>query len=344
MFFVVMEIVHVGYLIILMLNLLLLYLIEQFFFFLIIVVPLLIAVAFFTLAERKVMAAMQRRSGPHSVGPWGLLQPFADGLKLLTKQTIVPNKAQRSLFLFAPVYTFALALSAWVVMPYDMGAVVADISLGVIYLLAISTLSVYGIIIAGWSSNSKYSFLGALRAAAQMISYDVSLGLILLSLIICSGSCNLTDIVLSQEFSWYIVAFWPLGFMFFVSCLAETNRAPFDLTEAEAELVAGYNVEYSGVGFTLFFLAEYSNMLLMCMYTSILFLGGWFSPFDFLSFISGKIFLGLKTVFIAFGFIWVRASLPRFRYDQLMTLGWKVFLPISLLIFILTNMVLTLFL
>jgi NADH-quinone oxidoreductase subunit H len=172
-----------------------------------------------------------------------------------------------------------------------------------------------------------------------MISYDVSLGLILLSVIICSGSCNLTDIVLSQEHSWYIVAFWPLGFMFFVSCLAETNRAPFDLTEAEAELVAGYNVEYSGVGFTLFFLAEYSNMLLMCMYTAILFLGGWFAPFKFLSFISGKIFLGLKTVLIAFGFIWVRASLPRFRYDQLMTLGWKVFLPISLIIFILTNIV-----
>jgi NADH-quinone oxidoreductase subunit H len=322
-----------------MLYLSLLYLIEQLFFFLIIVVPLLIAVAFFTLAERKVMAAMQRRSGPHSVGPWGLLQPFADGLKLLTKQTIVPNKAQRSLFIFAPVYTFALALSAWVVMPYDMGAVVADISLGVVYLLAISTLSVYGIIIAGWASNSKYSFLGALRAAAQMISYDVSLGLILLSLIICSGSCNLTDIVLSQEHSWYIVAFWPLGFMFFVSCLAETNRAPFDLTEAEAELVAGYNVEYSGVGFTLFFLAEYSNMLLMCMYTAILFLGGWFAPFKFLTFISGKIFLGLKTVLIAFGFIWVRASLPRFRYDQLMTLGWKVFLPISLIIFIFTNIV-----
>lgn len=306
------------------------WILEQVLSFVAIVVPLLLAVAYFTLAERKIMAAMQRRSGPHVVGYWGLLQPFADAAKLLTKQTIVPNKAQRVLFMFAPVYTFALALSAWVVMPFDDGVVIADISLGAIYLLAISTLSVYGIIIAGWASNSKYAFLGALRAAAQMISYDVSLGLILLVVIICAGSCNLSEIVYLQKEGWLIFPFWPLAFMFFVSSLAETNRAPFDLTEAEAELVAGYNVEYSAVGFVLFFLAEYANMLLMSMYIAILFLGGWYAPCEALSFISGKIWLALKTVFLVFLFIWVRASLPRFRYDQLMTLGWKVFLPLAL--------------
>jgi NADH-quinone oxidoreductase subunit H len=316
---------------------LLLWLLKQLYFFLVIVVPLLIAVAFFTLAERKIMAAMQRRSGPHIVGYWGLLQPFADGLKLLTKQTIVPNKAQRTLFLLAPVYTFGMALSAWAVIPYDHHVVLADISLGVVYLLAVSTLSVYGIIIAGWASNSKYAFLGALRAAAQMISYDVSLGLILLCLIVCTGSCNLTQLVLVQQNLWFIVPFWPLAFMFFVSSLAETNRAPFDLTEAEAELVAGYNVEYSAVGFTLFFLAEYANMLLMSIYFVILFLGGWYPLFDSLNFISGSIWMSVKTVFIVFAFIWTRATLPRFRYDQLMTLGWKVFLPVALIFFILIN-------
>jgi NADH-quinone oxidoreductase subunit H len=313
------------------------WLLEQVLSFVVIVVPLLIAVAFFTLAERKIMAAMQRRSGPHIVGYWGLLQPFADGVKLLTKQTIVPNKAQRTLFIFAPVYTFALALSAWVVIPYDFDAVIADISLGVVYLLTISTLSVYGIIIAGWASNSKYAFLGALRAAAQMISYDVSLGLILLSVAVCAGSCNLTEIVLAQEYRWFILPFLPLAFMFFVSSLAETNRAPFDLTEAEAELVAGYNVEYSAVGFVLFFLAEYANMLLMSIYFVILFLGGWYAPLACLSFIPNKIWLAVKTVLIVFLFIWVRASLPRFRYDQLMSLGWKVFLPWSLFFFIMTS-------
>jgi NADH-quinone oxidoreductase subunit H len=316
-----------------------LWLLEQVLSFVVIVVPLLIAVAFFTLAERKIMAAMQRRSGPHIVGYWGLLQPFADGVKLLTKQTIVPNKAQRTLFMFAPVYTFALALSAWVVIPYDLDTVVADISLGVVYLLTISTLSVYGIIIAGWASNSKYAFLGALRAAAQMISYDVSLGLILLSVALCAGSCNLTEIVLSQEDCWYIFPLYPLAFMFFVSSLAETNRAPFDLTEAEAELVAGYNVEYSAVGFVLFFLAEYANMLLMSIYFVILFLGGWYPPCQWLSFIPNTVWLALKTVFIVFLFIWTRASLPRFRYDQLMSLGWKVFLPWSLIFFILVSSV-----
>jgi len=266
-----------------------------------------------------------------------MLQPFADGLKLLTKQTIVPNKSQRLLFLLAPVYTFAIALSAWVVMPFGPNLMVANVSLGVVYLLVISTLSVYGIIIAGWASNSKYAFLGALRAAAQMISYDVSLGLILLSLIVCTGSCNLTDLVLVQENLWFIVPFWPLAFMFFVSSLAETNRAPFDLTEAEAELVAGYNVEYSAVGFTLFFLAEYANMLLMSLYTAILFLGGWFPLLAFLDFFSPTFWLACKTVILVFMFIWTRATLPRFRYDQLMALGWKVFLPVSLFFFVIAH-------
>jgi len=307
----------------------------------VIVLPLLIAVAFFTLAERKIMAVMQRRSGPHIVGFWGSLQPFADGLKLLTKQTIIPNKSQRTLFLFAPVYTFAIALSAWVVIPFDYGVVVADIDLGVIYLLVISTFSVYGIIIAGWSSNSKYAFLGALRAAAQMISYDVSLGLILLSIIMCAGSCNLTDIVLAQQSIWFFFPFLPLAFMFYVSSLAETNRAPFDLTEAESELVAGYNVEYSAVGFTLFFLAEYANMLLMCIYFAILFLGGWFPMLPGLTWlIGGNVWLAIKSVFIVFLFIWTRATLPRFRYDQLMNLGWKVFLPVALLFFVAVNILL----
>ncbi len=319
-----------------MLNMILFFF-KQIYFFLVVVVPLLIAVAFFTLAERKIMGAMQRRSGPHHVGFWGLLQPFADAAKLLTKQTIVPNKSQRTLFLLAPVYTMAMALAAWAVIPYDNNIVLANISLGVVYLLAISTLSVYGIIIAGWASNSKYAFLGALRAAAQMISYDVSLGLILLSLIVCVGSCNLNDIVLMQQNLWFIVPFWPLAFMFFVSSLAETNRAPFDLTEAEAELVAGYNVEYSAVGFTLFFLAEYANMLLMSIYLIILFFGGWFPLFSFLTFISPSMWLALKTVIVVFAFIWTRATLPRFRYDQLMTLGWKVFLPVALIVFVLVN-------
>ena len=284
------------------------------------------------------MATMQRRSGPNFVGPGGLLQPFADGLKLLTKQGLTPKKAQRFLFDFAPIYTFTLALSGWVVIPFDFDVVIAPVSLGVIYLLAISTLSVYGIITAGWSSNSKYSFLGAVRSAAQMISYDVSMGLILLSIIFCASSCNLTEIVMSQYLCWYIVPFWPLAFMFFVSSLAETNRAPFDLTECESELVSGYNTEYAGVGFTLFFLAEYSNMLLLSIYTAILFFGGWLSifSFDFLV-VPAVTILGLKGTIIVFNFIWARGTLPRYRYDQLMTLGWKVFLPIALLVFILVN-------
>lgn len=313
---------------------LLLWLIEQILYFLAITVPLLISVAYFTLAERKIMAAMQRRMGPNVVGQWGLLQPLADGLKLVAKQTVVPTKAHRTLFLLAPVYSFALALSAWAVIPFDAGVVVADIDMGLLYLLAISTLNVYGIIIAGWSRNSKYAFLGACRSAAQMISYDVSMGLILLRVVVSVGSCNLSQIVLAQTEGWFILPFLPLAFMFFVSILAETNRAPFDLTEAEAELVAGYNVEYSAVGFALFFLAEYSNMLLMSALTAILFLGGWTGPVLF--FLAANGWFGIKIAFVAFLFIWVRATYPRFRYDQLMFLGWKVFLPLALAWFLLT--------
>ena len=304
---------------------------EQLLYFLVITIPLLLSVAYFTLAERKIMAAMQRRIGPNAVGYWGLLQPLADGLKLVTKQTVVPTKANRTLFLFAPVYSFGLALAAWVVIPFDAGVVVADIDLGLLYLLAISTLNVYGIIIAGWSRNSKYAFLGACRSAAQMISYDVSMGLILLTVVVSVGSCNLSQIVLAQEYCWFVTPFLPLAVMFFVSILAETNRAPFDLTEAEAELVAGYNVEYSAVGFALFFLAEYANMLLMRVLTIILFFGGWAAPIDFLEvYVAGNWWLGLKTSAMVFLFVWVRATFPRYRYDQLMFLGWKVFLPLAL--------------
>jgi NADH-quinone oxidoreductase subunit H len=316
--------------------------ITQVFLFLSSIISVLIGVAYFTLAERKVMAMMQRRIGPNCVGYWGAFQPLADGLKLVVKQFIIPNKVQTALFTFAPVYTLTLAFSAWSVIPYASGVVIDNIDLGVIYLLAISTLSVYGLILAGWSSNSKYAFLGSLRAAAQMISYDVSLGLILLSIIIFVGSGNLTEIVFVQESLWFVVPFWPLALMFFISGLAETNRAPFDLTEAEAELVAGYNVEYSGVGFAMFFIAEYTNMLLMSLYFSLLFLGGW-GFFSYVAIDSDSIvlffILGLKTVFVAFCFVWVRATLPRYRYDQLMVLGWKVFLPLALSSFMFFTMV-----
>lgn len=308
---------------------LLYWLVEQVLYFLAITVPLLLAVAYFTLAERKIMAAMQRRFGPNVVGYAGLLQAMADGVKLLTKQTIIPTKSNRTLFLFAPVYSFALSLAAWAVIPFDYGVVVADVDVGLLYLLSVSTLNVYGIIIAGWSSNSKYAFLGACRAAAQIISYDVSMGLILLTIVLSVGSCNLTQIVLAQNSLWFIGPFLPLAVMFFISALAETNRAPFDLTEAEAELVAGYNVEYSAVGFALFFLAEYANMLLMCTLTVILFFGGWQSFFYGFLIFHNTYWLGLKTSMVAFLIIWVRGTFPRYRYDQLMLLGWKVFLPLS---------------
>lgn len=296
----------------------------------------LIGVAYYTLAERKIMAAIQRRRGPNVVGIWGLLQPLADGLKALLKEIIIPRKSNKIIFIGAPLLTLILALAGWIVIPFNMSSFIADINLGLLYLFALSSLNVYSIIFAGWSSNSKYAFLGGLRSAAQMISYEVALGLIILPVVLCAGSFNLTDIVLSQKSIWFIFPLLPLAIIFFISSLAETNRAPFDLPEAEAELVAGYNVEYSSITFAMFFLGEYSNMLLMCSLNTLLFLGGWLAPFAFLTFIPETIWFASKVTIYAFIFVWVRAAFPRFRYDQLMNLGWKIFLPITLAYFIFT--------
>lgn len=297
-----------------------------------ITVPLLLAIAFLTLAERKVMASMQRRKGPNVVGVVGLFQPIADGLKLLVKEPVLPSSANLVIFLFAPVLTFLLSQVAWAVIPFGQGLVLADLNVGLLYVFAVSSLGVYGIITAGWSSNSKYAFLGSLRSAAQMVSYEVSIGLILITVLLCVGSLNLTQIVLAQQKIWFCVPLFPLLVMFFISCLAETNRAPFDLPEAEAELVAGYNVEYSSMGFALFFLGEYANMIVMSSLCSLFFLGGWLPPFHFafLHWIPGLFWFGIKIIFFLFLFVWVRAAFPRYRYDQLMSLGWKVLLPLSL--------------
>ena len=303
---------------------------------LIIVVPLLICVAFLTLMERKVIASMQMRKGPNVVGPFGLLQAFADGLKLMSKEVIIPTNANKALFILAPMITFSLALIGWAVIPVGYQRVLADINVGVLYLLAISSLGVYGIVIAGWASNSKYPFLGAIRSAAQMVSYEVSIGLIIITVLLCAGSLNLSQIVLSQQDCWYVFPLFPMFVVFFISILAETNRHPFDLPEAEAELVAGYNVEYSATPFALFFLGEYANMILMSAIAVILFLGGWLAPHPALDFIPGFVWFVLKVVFMLFLFIWMRAALPRYRYDQLMRLGWKVFLPFSLIAVIVT--------
>jgi len=296
------------------------------------IVPLLIAVAYLTLMERKVMASMQQRRGPNVVGIYGLLQPLADGLKLLTKETVLPNNANIIIFILAPLITFILALVGWAVIPFAEGAVYVDLNIGLLYIFAISSLAVYGIITAGWGSNSKYAFLGALRSAAQMISYEVSIGFIIITVVLCSGSMNLTRIVMAQENNWYVIPLFPLFIMYYISALAETNRAPFDLPEAEAELVAGYNVEYSAMGFALFFLGEYANMIIMSSLGVLLFLGGWLPPFDILLFnwIPPLIWFGFKTLALLFMFVWVRAAYPRYRYDQLMRLGWKIFLPLSL--------------
>jgi NADH-quinone oxidoreductase subunit H len=303
----------------------------------IIVGPLMLAIAYLTFAERKVIAAMHLRKGPNVVGPFGLLQPMADGLKLLLKETVVPSRANKTVFVIAPMITFILALVAWAVIPFGEGLVLADINVGILYLFAISSLGVYGIIMAGWASNSKYAFLGALRSSAQMVSYEVSMGFVMITVLICVGSLNLSDIVRAQQgslglFNWYVFPLLPMAVIFFVSTLAETNRHPFDLPEAEAELVSGYNVEYSSMTFALFFLGEYGNMILMSAMTSILFLGGWLPPFDIapLNWVPGPIWFALKIAACLFVFLWVRATLPRYRYDQLMRLGWKVFLPISL--------------
>jgi NADH-quinone oxidoreductase subunit H len=301
-------------------------------------VPLLIGVAYLTLAERKVLAAMQLRKGPNVVGPFGLLQPFADALKMLMKETIIPSGANRLLFMLAPMLTFTLAMIAWAVIPVNDGWAIADINVGVLYLFAISSLGVYGIIIAGWSSNSKYAFLGALRSAAQMVSYEVSMGFVLVSVLLCVGSLNLTDIVHAQQTVWFCIPLFPMFIVFFISALAETNRSPFDIPEGESEIVAGFFVEYSAMSFALFFLGEYANMILMSGMTTILFLGGWLAPFGVEPFtwIPGVIWFILKVCFCLFVFLWVRATFPRFRYDQLMRLGWKVFLPLSLLWLVIT--------
>jgi NADH-quinone oxidoreductase subunit H len=306
---------------------------------LLIVLPLLGAVAYLTLMERKVIGAIQLRKGPNVVGPFGLLQPLADGLKLMIKEIIIPEKSNKILFLAAPVITFVLALIAWAVIPFGEGLVLADINVGITYLLATSSLGVYGIIIAGWASNSKYAFLGAIRSSAQMISYEVSIGLIIINVVLLTGSLNLTDIINAQKDGWFVWHLFPMFILFFISTLAETNRLPFDLPEAESELVAGYNVEYSSMPFAMFFLGEYANMILMSATTSILFLGGYLPPFDnaFFNAVPGLIWFILKILFLLFCFIWVRATLPRYRYDQLMRLGWKIFLPFSLIWVVLTS-------
>lgn len=309
---------------------------------LIFLIPMLLSVAFLTLYERKILSSIQKRRGPNVVGLFGLLQPFADALKLLIKEPIIPSSANKFLFILAPIYILFLSLLGWAVIPFSEGVVLADLNIGLLYILAVSSLSVYGIIISGWASNSRYAFLGALRSAAQMISYEVSFGLILLNILLCVGSLNLTEIVLFQNGIWFIVPLFGPFLMFFISILAETNRAPFDLPEAEAELVSGYNVEYSSTGFAFFFIAEYNSMLLMSTLTVLLFLGGWLSPFDFfdeyfvdlipvvvLPFyqILPIVWFALKILLVLFIFVWIRATNPRYRYDQLMYLGWKILLP-----------------
>lgn len=306
---------------------------------LLIVVPLLLAVAYLTYAERKIIAAMQLRQGPMVVGPYGLLQPLADGLKLFVKETVIPTGANKVVFLLAPMITFILALIGWAVIPFGEGLVLADINVGVLYLFAVSSLGVYGIIMAGWASNSRYAFLGALRSSAQMVSYEIAIGLIIISVLISAGSLNLSAIVRAQEVhGWYVFWHFPMFMLFLVAILAETNRHPFDLPEDEASLVTGYNVEYSSMTFALFFLGEYANMILMSAITSVLFLGGWLPPLDIwpLTAIPGPLWLILKICLVLFVFIWARATLPRYRYDQLMRLGWKVLLPLSLAWLVLT--------
>jgi NADH-quinone oxidoreductase subunit H len=310
-----------------------------------IVVPLLISVAYFTIAERKFMGSIQRRRGPNVIGFVGLLQPLADGLKLFVKETILPSNSNIYVFLLAPILTFVLSLIGWAVIPLSESIVISDMNLGVLYLFAISSLSVYGIVMAGWSSNSKYPFLGSLRSAAQMISYEVSIGFIIVNICVCVGSFNLTQIVLAQEKVWFIIPLFPMFILFYISMLAETNRHPFDLPEAEAELVSGYNVEYSAMTFALFFLGEYANMLLMSTFSSLLFLGGWLPLFDILplNILPGSFWLSIKIIIGVLFFILTRAALPRYRYDQLMHIGWKSFLPLSLGYLIFTVGVLTSF-
>ncbi|RMB08838.1 NADH-quinone oxidoreductase subunit NuoH [Eilatimonas milleporae] len=298
-----------------------------------VVLPLLIAVAFSVYFDRKIWAAVQMRRGPNVVGPFGLLQSFADGLKLFLKETIIPAGANKGIFLLAPIVTFVLALIAWAIVPFGPHMAIADLNVGILYLLAISSLGVYGIIMSGWASNSRYAFLGGLRSAAQMVSYEVSIGFVLVTVLVKVGSLNMTDIVEAQSgyiWNWHFLPFFPVFVIFLISALAETNRPPFDLPEAEAELVAGYQVEYSSMAFALFFLGEYANILMMSAVMAILFFGGWYAPLPGLDILPGWLWLILKICFGFFIFAMVKAFVPRYRYDQLMRLGWKVFLPISL--------------
>lgn len=310
---------------------------------LLIALPLMLAVAMIIYADRKIWAAMALRRGPNVVGPFGLMQSFADGLKVFLQETIIPSGANRGLFLMAPIITFTVALIVWAVIPFGAGVVLADINVGLLYILAASSLGVYGVIIAGWSSNSKYPFYSALRAAAQMVSYEVAIGFVLLSVVLWAGSFNLSDIIIAQKSVWNVPYFpingfgfnpllFPMSVVFLISALAETARPPFDLTEAESELVAGYQTEYSSMSFALFWLGEYANVILMCALNAILFWGGWLPPFDFapLYMVPGIIWLFLKIGFFFFVFSWIKATVPRYRYDQLMRLGWKIFLPLSL--------------
>nr|ABK30954.1 NADH dehydrogenase subunit 1 [Oscarella carmela] len=305
-----------------------------------IIVPLLISIAYLTLAERKVLGYMQCRKGPNVVGVYGLLQPIADGVKLFTKEMIIPNHANIFIYIMAPILSLVLAFIAWAVIPFTQNVVLSDLNIGILYLFAVSSISVYSILMSGWASNSKYAFLGAIRAAAQMVSYEVSIGLIIISVVLCAGSLNITDIVTAQSKIWFIFPLFPAAIMFIVSALAETNRAPFDLTEGESELVSGYNVEYSSMSFALFFLAEYGHIILMSAFTTILFLGGWKAPMIEPIFKGSVIWFAIKTALIIFLFIWVRASFPRIRYDQLMALLWKSYLPLSLGLVVLVSSIL----
>ena len=302
------------------------------------IIPILTAVAMIVWLDRRVWAFVQKRRGPNVVGPFGLFQSLADALKYIFKEIIIPASANKLIFILAPIVTMTLALIAWAVIPFSEDYVLADINVGILYLFAVSSLGVYGIIMGGWASNSKYPFLGAIRSAAQMVSYEVSIGVIIINVLLCVGSLNLTDIVLAQENLWFIVPLFPMFVIFFISALAETNRPPFDLPEAEAELVAGYQTEYSGMMYAMFWLGEYANILLMCSMGSILFLGGWLSPIDHYPFtlIPAPLWLILKILLLFILFALVKAIVPRYRYDQLMKLGWKIFLPLSLTWVVLT--------
>jgi len=295
-------------------------------------VPVLVSVAMIVWLDRRIWAFVQKRQGPNVVGPFGLLQSLADALKYMFKEVIIPSSSNKVIFILAPIVTMTLALISWAVIPFSATQVLADINVGILYLFAVSSLGVYGIIMGGWASNSKYPFLGAIRSAAQMVSYEVSIGVIIINVLLCVGSLNLSDIVMAQTKLWFVIPLFPMFVIFFISALAETNRPPFDLPEAEAELVAGYQTEYSGMMYAMFWLGEYANILLMCAMGSILFLGGWLSPVDLFPFnvIPGALWLILKIIFLFILFALVKAIVPRYRYDQLMRLGWKIFLPLSL--------------